>query len=316
MKTTLSTLAIAFTFAAITPAAMAQTKTAPLSNPKYDAAILVRSAFRNLDKNYCTNSNFQSAYYKETITKDNKTISLNEAIMDINKASYMNSKNDQVIIKNVRGSNPSLGIDPLLVKLQGGPNTALKLDIMKYPFLGCDADQITEFYSFDYESPVNIDNKLFYVVRFDQKYPADDALFRGKMYIEANTYAIGKVEFAMNVEKRGDSYLNFIKDKPAHLRVSVKSANYTVGYKEHEGKWFYDYSRSDIKFAATSKKKSINSEYLVSSKMVITDFNCKQYVAEKGSIMKSTDVLAEMKVAGDDGLIWELYDEMMLLALL
>ena len=316
MKTTLSTLAIAFTLAAITPAAMAQTKTAPLSNPKYDATLLVRSAFRNLDKNYCTTSNFVSAYYKETITKDNKAISLNEAILDINKASYMNAKSDQVIIKNVRGSNPALGIDPLLVKLQGGPNTALKLDIMKYPFLGCDSDNLTEYYTFEYEAPVNIDNKLFYVVRFDQKYPADDALFRVKMYIEANSFAIGKVEFAMHVERRGDAYLNFIKDKPSHLRIAVKSANYTVGYKEYEGKWYYDYSRSDVKFSASSKKRSINSEYMVSSKMVITDFNCKGYVADKGSIMKSTDILAEKKVAGDDSLIWELYDELMLLALL
>ena len=316
MKTTISTLAIAFTIAASTLTASAQTKTAPLSNPDFNASVLVNSAFRNISKNYTKQDSFISAYYKEVITKDDKAFSLNEAILDIDKASYLTSKPDKIAVKNVRVSSRPKMADPFLVKLQGGPNTSLILDLVKYPFLGCEPSQINDYYTFEYESPVNIDNKLFYVVRFDQKYLGEDILFRGKLYIEANSHAIGKVEFAMNVEKRGNAYMNFVKEKPSYLNIDVKYANYTVGYKEFNNKWLFEYSRSDVKFEAKNKKRGILNEYLVSSKMVVTKVNAPGVKIDKNNIMKSTDILADRVQGGDDSLIWELYDEMMLLAML
>jgi len=316
MKTTISTLAIAFTIAASTLTASAQTKTAPLSNPDFNASVLVNSAFRNISKNYTKQNSFISAYYKEVITKDDKAFSINEAILDIDKASYLTSKPDKIAVKNVRVSSRPKMTDPFLVKLQGGPNTSLILDLVKYPFLGCEPSQINDYYTFEYESPVNIDNKLFYVVRFDQKYLGEDILFRGKLYIEANSHAIGKVEFAMNVEKRGDAYMNFVKEKPSYLNIDVKYANYTVGYKEFNNKWLFEYSRSDVKFEAKNKKRGIFNEYLVSSKMVVTKVNAPGVKIDKNNIMRSTDILADRVQGGDDSLIWELYDEMMLLAML
>ena len=316
MKTTISTLAIAFTIAASTLTASAQTKTAPLSNPDFNASVLVSSAFRNISKNYTKEDSFISAYYKEVITKDDKAVSLNEAILDIDKSSYLTSKPDKIAIKNVRVSSKSKMVDPFMVKLQGGPNSSLMLDLAKYPFLGCDPGKINDYYTFEYETPVNIDNKLFYVVRFDQKYLGEDILFRGKLYIEATSHAIGKVEFAMNVEKRGDAYMTFVKDKPSYLNIDVKYANYTVGYKEYNNKWFYDYSRSDVKFEAKNKKRGIYNEYTVSSKMVVTKVNTPGVKIDKNNLMRSTDILADRVQRGDDSLIWELYDEMMLLAML
>ncbi|HNW49234.1 MAG: hypothetical protein PHI95_05545 [Bacteroidales bacterium] len=316
MKTTISTLAIAFTIAASTLTASAQTKTAPLSNPDFNASVLVSSAFRNISKNYTKEDCFISAYYKEVITKNDKAFSLNEAILDIDKASYLTSKPDKIAVKNVRLSSRPKMTDPFLVKLQGGPNTSLILDLAKYPFLGCEPSKINDYYTFEYETPVNIDNKLFYVVRFDQKYLGEDILFRGKLYIEAISHAIGKVEFAMNVEKRGDAYLNFVKDKPSYLNIDVKYANYTVGYKEFNNKWLFEYSRSDVKFEAKNKKRGIFNEYLISSKMVVTKVNAPGVKIDKNNIMRSTDILADRVQGGDDSLIWELYDELMLLALL
>lgn len=316
MKTTISTLAIAFTIAASTLTASAQTKTAPLSNPDFNASVLVSSAFRNISKNYTKEDCFISAYYKEVITKNDKAFSLNEAILDIDKASYLTSKPDKIAVKNVRLSSRPKMTDPFLVKLQGGPNTSLILDLAKYPFLGCEPSKINDYYTFEYETPVNIDNKLFYVVRFDQKYLGEDILFRGKLYIEAISHAIGKVEFAMNVEKRGDAYLNFVKDKPSYLNIDVKYANYTVGYKEFNNKWLFEYSRSDVKFEAKNKKRGIFNEYLISSKMVVTKVNAPGVKIDKNNLMRSTDILADRVQGGDDSLIWELYDELMLLALL
>ena len=316
MKTTISTLAIAFTIAASTLAASAQTKTTPLSNPDFNASVLVSSAFRNISKNYTKENCFISAYYKEVITKNDKAFSLNEAILDIDKASYLTSKPDKIAVKNVRVSSRPKMTDPFLVKLQGGPNTSLMLDLAKYPFLGCEPSKINDYYTFEYETPVNIDNKLFYVVRFDQKYLGEDILFRGKLYIEAISHAIGKVEFAMNVEKRGDAYLRFVKDKPSYLNIDVKYANYTVGYKQFNNKWLFEYSRSDVKFEAKNKKRGIFNEYLVSSKMVVTKVNTPGVKFDKNNLMRSTDILADRVQGGDDSLIWELYDELMLLALL
>jgi len=285
-----------------------------VKNPRYEASVLVKEAFNKIEKKYTCEDSHISGYYKESVLRAGETISLNEAMVDIEKASYMTSKQDKIIVKQVR-KNSKPNQDPILIKLQGGPNNVLKLDLVKYSLPGCDNKKMTELYAFEYDSPVVIDGKVMYVVKFDQIQACEDILYRGKIFIDSKSHAVAKVEFNMNVEERGDAYLSFIKNKPSHMKIAVTDATYIVGYKEYNGKWYYDHSRSDIDFSVRSKKQGINTKYSVTSGIVVTSYNTSPE-SLKGHIFKSNEILADNIANEDESLIWELYDELMYLAML
>jgi hypothetical protein len=314
MKTKICAFTLATLISATSLTAFAADDVTTAKNPRYDASVLVKEAFNKIEKNYTGEDSHISAYYKESVMREDEAISLNEAMVDIEKASYMTSKQDKIIVKQVRkNTNPNL--DPILIKLQGGPNNVLKLDLVKYSLPGCNDKKMTDIYAFEYDSPVVIDGRVMYVVRFDQIQACEDILYRGKIYIDSKSHAVAKVEFKMNVEDRGDAYLSFIKNKPSHMKIAVTDATYVVGYKEYNGKWYYDHSRSDIEFSVRSKKQGINSKYTVTSGIVVTSYNTSPN-SLTGHVFKSNEILADNIANEDESLIWELYDELMYLAML
>lgn len=314
MKTQICSLTLAITMATASISSFAATDAPHVKNPKYDASILVKEAFNNVSKNYEKEDSKLSAYYKETIQKDSYTISLNEALIDVEKASYLSVKNDKILVKKIRKSN-SVTNDPFVFKLQGGPTNVARLDIMKYSLPGCDVRKFDDMYLFEYDTPVEQDGKIFYVVKFDQKQACDEIFYKGKIYIDSESHAVAKVEFSMNVEDRGDAYLAFIKNKPSHLKIKVNEAKYVVGYKKYNGKWYYDFSRSDIDVTVKNKRDNSEQKYTITSGMVVTNYHAAS-TSNSGVVFKPYEILADKSLRGDESLEWELYDELMLLAML
>ena len=58
-----------------------------ISRPK-NALYLVQQVFDNIDKNYADQDNFMTAFYRETINKRNRSASLAEAVVTIQKKPY------------------------------------------------------------------------------------------------------------------------------------------------------------------------------------------------------------------------------------
>jgi len=289
---------------------------ATIEKPQFSAATLVQKALRNVSENYSTEDNLMTAFYRESINKDTNVVSISEAILDINKASYLTSQNDKVVIKKARGNNPELkGIDAVMMKLQGGPNAALLIDIVKYPFLGVDINDINDKYSFTYGLPEKIDDTEYYVVMFNEKGYDQDILFRGKMYIEPKSLAIARVKFSMNVENRSDAYQNFVKEKPAFMHMDVKQANYVVNYKEYNNKWYFDYSTSEVYFQVKWNKMSINNEYALKSQLAVTNLITENIKIDKKDLLKPSDILADKVKDYQDSTNWDVYNLIMLLAL-
>lgn len=314
MKTTISNFSLAILMASASLTAYAATDAPYVQNPKYGADILVKEAFSKISRNYSNDESLVSAYYKENVSKNNQTISLNEALLDIEKASYLNSKNDKILVKKIRKNETNMP-EPLKFKLQGGPVHIAKLDVVKHSLPGCDNKKIEDLYTFEYDTPVEQDGKIMYVVKFDQKVACDEILYRGKIYIESESRAISKVEFNMNIEDRGDGYLSFIKNKPSHIKVKITNAKYVVGYKEYNGKWYYDFSRSDVSMQVRNKKTGTNNNFCITSGLVVTSYN-PLTTTPHGELIKASEILTDKKINGEESLIWELYDEMMLLAML
>lgn len=264
----------------------------PITIRPQDATELMIMALNRIDRNYHVDSKQITGFYREMIKKGNAYVSINEAVLDINKSGYGSYRMDQIGIYKARGNYDSNRIDTLLVKFQGGPHSALEIDVAGDPFLGVEPIIMKEYYDFKLSTPVTIDNRYFYVVEFNQKPFISDILFRGRAYIESESMAIARIEFNMNVEDNPRANTFFIKKKPSNLKMEVVSAAYLVNYKEINGIWHFDYSRTEVKFNAKWDKRWFKSNYTVMSELASTEISDRQRRIENQSRIKSRDIMS------------------------
>lgn len=280
----------------------------PITVRPQDATSIAKMAFSRIEDNYSHKGVKMTAFYREMIKKGNIYVSINEAVLDINKAPYNSYRMDLIGIYKARGSYDMNRIDTLLVKYQGGANSALNLDVVKDPFLGAELLMLDKIYAFKMSDPVTIDNKFFYVIEFNENANLPDIYFRGKLYIESESLAIGRVEFAMNVEGRPQANSYFIRKKPPTLKMDVMSANYLINYKEVSGKWHFDYSRTEVKFNAKWDRKWFRNIYTIGSEIAVTDMSEVERKIEPEKRVRARDIMAAKVNDFTDENFWEDYN--------
>ncbi len=274
-----------------------------------DGDELVATAFNRVPINYPQQKMGLTAFYREMVRKgDTKYLSLNEAIIDINKAAYHGYSTDRAGIYKGRGSINYDASDTLLIQYQGGVIGSLAIDQAKNPFCGVTSDEMFKYYEFHLETTELLDNQLFYVVSFNQRPDVRDIYFRGKLYIDAESLAIGRVEMNMNVEGREDATQIFIKKKPLRTKIDVLSAEYVVNYKNLGGIWYYDYARIGIRIDAKRKYALLKTHYSITSELAVTDRSAKEKEIPAESKIKFSDKLSQRVSDFTDDNFWESYN--------
>ena len=260
-----------------------------------DGTNLVREALRRIPENYPENPNMMVAFYRESVRKGSNYISLVEAVLDVYKASYQSYSNDQARIYIGRKATDISPRDTVLLKYQGGIHDALMLDIAKNPEIvfGTDASE----YLFHIDGLININNKPHYVISFKPHPGIEDILFRGTIYLDAASLAFARMEFNMNVEGRKDAAAIFIRRKPSKMRVDVNSAQYVVNFLENNGKWYFNYSGTEVSFRVRWMNRFFGlfaTTYTIGSEIAITDrYNNNVVKFPRSERIRSTDVIAE-----------------------
>ncbi len=280
----------------------------PITIRPQDPYELVMMAINRIDRNYHVDHMQVTAFYREMIKKGGTYVSINEAVLDINKSAYGSFRMDQIGIYKARGNYDSNRIDTLIVKFQGGPHSALEIDVASDPFLGVEPIVIKEYYDFKMVAPVTIDNKYFYVIEFDQKPYLTDILFRGRLYIESESMAFARIEFNMNVEDNPRANSFFIRKKPSNLKMDVVSAAYLVNYKEINGIWHFDYSRTEVKFNAKWDKRWFRNTYTITSELASTEISDRQRKIENLNRIKSKDIMSNKVQDFTDENFWGAYN--------
>lgn len=242
-----------------------------------DALSLFNQVFssQNIKNNYSTNREGLLGFYREIIKRGNKYLTLNEAIIDINKSPYNSFASDIMGIYKGRGNQNIRNEDTLFIKFQGGPLTMMEMDIAKNSFIGCDMLNAPVIYDFTLESNVYRDGENIYVIGFNQKDSVSDILFRGKLFISSESLALIRAEFSMNVENNPKAWKEFIKKKPDKCDITVNKAEYVINYKKFGGKYFYDNARLELVFSAKYKGRILKNKYSIISELAITDVNNK-----------------------------------------
>ncbi len=284
---------------------------------KIDAALikamnardLLDAAYSRVKYNYPQKKMGMTAFYREIIRKGNaKYLSLNEAIIDINKAPYKMNLSDRAGIYKGRGSSNYSASDSLLIQYQGGVISSLEIDQVQNPFAGVFYSDIDQYYVFTMGGSHIMDNKVFYVVNFNQKDMSGVPYFRGSVYIDSETFAIGRVEMNMNVEGNPLATNIFVKKKPRNSKVEVTSAGYIINYKQMGDLWYYDYAMIDIRLSARQKFSLFKTNYSIVSEMAITDRGDKEKEINADNRMRFSDQLSKRVADFTDDNFWEDYN--------
>jgi hypothetical protein len=236
-----------------------------------DAMGLIADVLYNVKKNYRTDPMMMRGFYRETILRGRNYVSISEAVIDVFKGSYSNEfQMDQVKLFKGRKSADVEKMDTVLFKVQGGPNTTILLDIVKNPYILLSAEY-SEIYNFYLTDVINIDDRLHYVISFDQKSHVDDPFYEGKLYVDMEKLAISEAEFELNTENQEEAARLFIQRKPMGMSIIAERAAYRAKYTIEENRWFFSYARAEVKFKVNWKKKLFNTTYTTMSEVAITD---------------------------------------------
>ena len=270
---------------------------------------LLLAALYRIKQNYPDKHVGMTAFYREMVKKGNtKYLTMNEAILDIDKAPYHTYQNDRVGIYKGRGSQNYDSTDTLFIKYQGGVVSIFDIDQAKNPFALVGIPDVLRHYQLQSAPSEFLGDRMFYVVAFDQKPELEEIYMRGRVYIDSESLAIGRVEMWMNVEGRDDAVKLFVLRQPASTRFEVKSASYVVNYKCYDGKWYYDYAKMEVKFETRRKHSLFRNHYSVMSEIAVTDHSEQVPVIDRDARVRFRDQLTEKVSAFTDDNFWENYN--------
>ncbi len=270
---------------------------------------IMEKAISSISKNYPAIPNLMTAFYRETIRKNRTYVSIGEAVVEIFKAPYSNDlRYDGVRIYKGRKSTDVEKVDTVLFKLQGGPTTSLELDMAKNPEAILTMDAM-KYYDYKLSGVVEIDNKPHFVIDFIQKPGVEIPLFMGKFYIETTSYAISSAEFGFNLSNKEEAASLFIKKKPLGMQVTPELASYMVKYREQNGKYYFAYSRAEVKFRVNWKRKLFRTNYTTMSEIAVTDRTDQEVIKFAGKDkIKYSDVFSDKVSAFTDTEYWGEYN--------
>ena len=266
-----------------------------ISVPK-NAYALVKEVLRRKGENYYNDPALMTAFYRETIKKRRRNVSLSEAVVSIYKSPYTSSRQDAVKLYKARKNTDYSKLDTLALKLQGGPFNALFVDIMKYPDFIFTPESMEE-YTFTYDRSTMINDKLIYVIDFTQRSSVLEPMYTGKLYIDANKKVLTSAVFSLNITNRDMASRMFVRRKPRNAKVYPTQVAYRVDYREKNGLWYYGYSNALLEFKINWDKRLFNSVYSMTCEMAVTDW--EQNI---GDVPKSKDRLKTSIIMADEAI--------------
>jgi hypothetical protein len=266
---------------------------------------LLENIRENLVVNYSDDSKLMTAFYRETIKQDDEYINVSEAVIEILKAPYNNSnRSDLVRIIKGRRSSDVKQFQWLNFKLQGGPFTITKLDIVKTVETFVDKEY-QNLYDYNISKVIWYNENPVYVLEFKPIGNFNENGFVGELYVHRETFAIVHVSF--NYTKTGlkNAETEMIKKKPKGVKAKPTYTNYEANYQQYKGKWHLANVKASVKFKVRSRNDKLNSEYHSVSDLLITDIQDTELKKfDRDESFTQRDIFVEMINNYDPG-FWE-----------
>jgi len=262
----------------------------------------------NIKSNYTAQTKLMTAFYRETVKQDKNYIDASEAVLEILKSPYVNTtRTDLVKLIKGRQSPDMKPFSWVNFKLQGGPFTITKLDVVKTIETFIDKD-FQDLYRYNIRKVIWYNEYPVYVVEFQ---PTSNSFFPGyvgELYVHRETFAILHAKFRLNKNglKKAENIL--IKKKSRGIKAKPSFVEYAVDYQLYQGKWHLKTARASVKFKIKSKKDKINSVFQSISDLLITNIEPTEIKKfPKRETFTHHDIFIEMINDYDSG-FWENYN--------
>ncbi|NAY93154.1 carboxypeptidase-like regulatory domain-containing protein [Muricauda sp. JGD-17] len=278
-------------------------------NAPKDAAALVRETLARKGDNYFDDPTLMTAFYRETIKKRRKNVSLSEAVVNIYKSPYSSVRQDAVELYKARKSTDYSKLDTVALKLQGGPFNTLYVDIMKYPEYIFSDGSIAN-YKFTFDRSTRINDRLIFVIKFDQLETINEPLYKGELFIDVENRTLTSAIYTLNITDKVKAAKLFVRRKPAKVDVWPTEVAYRVDYREKNGKWYYGYSNVFLEFKVDWEDKLFNSVYSMTAEMAVTDWekNVTGNLPKNRERLKKSIILSDEAIGFSDPDFWGEYN--------
>ncbi len=269
---------------------------------------LITSAMDKISVNYPDFPTMQTAFYRESIRKNNHYVAVSEAVLSIYKPPY-DAELEHEQVKIIRGrKNIALDLtDTISMKLKGGINTSLILDIIKtHPdFLQKD---YLHYYKYRMSDIVMYGDDYTYVIDFEQKKYTEPPHYQGRIYIDMTTLAILGIEFEMmpDMIDQASSYL--VVRKPRDLTVKPLSAAYQVKYEKNNDKYYLNLIRVENKFRIRRKGQLFGNNFIITSELAVNQTDTLNIQKFRRREMARTDQIFTDLLGGSDPSFWGRYN--------
>ena len=156
-------------------------------------------------------------------------------------------------------SNKSINIAHL-----GYGSRKLSLDIFQHlpDFLAPDRDH---HYYYTRVGMERIDSGMVHVIAFEQKQGIKDPFFLGKLYIDADGWALVRAEFEVNPRYVCQAGPNFIVKKSKNMDIEAQKISYSISYQQWNGYYWISHVRGDLRFKIKKKKSLFWSSHTLNT---------------------------------------------------
>ena len=272
-----------------------------------DPLHLLSAALKRIPENNSLEPVIETAFYRETIRKNDRFMAISEAVIDVYKPGANSSSNEQVRVLRGRKNSDFREADTVTVKLKAGLETNFLLDLIRNrpDFLQEDL-----FYKFEYRMSdiVVIQDKSTYAIDFHQKEATKPPHYQGRVYIDLESLAFRGLEFELNPQTISSIANTMVLKKPRKLKVKPLSASYVVKYKSEGGKFYLSMIRTDNRFRVRQRRKLFSNEFRIVSEMAVTGLKTENVNRFRmREVANARDIFSDM-LGGYDQAFWGPYN--------
>jgi len=193
-----------------------------------DPRAVVLDALERIPFNYPSGLEQFDCFYRETVQKRQRFVSVAEAVTELQKFPYRHHDihGDRVAVKVGRQLVSPRPGDTLSVKVQGGPAQGVMMDAVKNRGILLDPGELS-LYGMELLPPCRIDGRLHFTVRiFPRALLTEYPLYTGLLYIDCETLAFSRMELSLDMsdrEKATRMIAEFLLDKHANKDAISKA---------------------------------------------------------------------------------------------
>lgn len=273
-----------------------------------DAKYIVQQAVEHIWDTYCTQPQLLECFYRETLRKRNRYTYVAEAVARMYKSPYNGYVSyDAAALEKSRVLVSQRRTDTLSVKTQGGPNTAIYMDLVKNKAILFDKEEM-DLYHYEMLQPAYMGDRLQFVIKMTPAASVEYALYNCVLYIDRELLTFTRIEASLDMRDRAKAVRMMLVSKPFSLRFIPEECSVVMNYHLENGKTTLEYFRSTMRFTCDWKKRLFRTRYTAVNELVITDVRPEATPIRRQDRFRTKDFLDEKALEFQDPDFWRDYN--------